>query len=62
MKFVLILTLFGIESPDLEYVTDYNLTGEDCIERLQEQQKLLEQTFHPADFRLSCSIDDAPNS
>ena len=62
MKFVLILTRFGIDQPDLEYVTDYNLTGEDCIERLQEQQKTLEQIFHPADFQLTCSIDDAPKS
>ncbi len=62
MKFVLILTMFGIENPNLEYFTDYNLTGEDCIERLQEQQKTLEQIFHPADFQLACSIDDAPNN
>ncbi len=59
MKFVLILTLFGFEAPDYAYVIDYNMSGMDCIERLQAQNNLLLQTFHVTDFNLSCEIDHA---
>lgn len=58
MKFVLILTMFGIDAPDYDYVVDYNMTGVDCVETLEKHQRLLEQTFHPADFALSCEMDD----
>ncbi len=58
MKFVLILTLFGIDAPDQLYVVDYNMSGTDCIAALEKHQGLLEQTFHYADFTLSCEMDD----
>lgn len=59
MKFVLVLTLFGFEAPDYAYVIDYNMSGMDCIERLQAQNNLLLQSFHVTDFNLSCEIDRA---
>jgi hypothetical protein len=59
MKFVLIVTLFGFEAPDYAYVIDYNMSGMDCIERLQAQNNLLLQSFHVTDFNLSCEIDHA---
>lgn len=57
MKFALILTLFGIDAPDYEYAIDVNMSGAACIEALEKQQALLEQTFHPADFELHCEMD-----
>ena len=57
MKFVLILTMFGIDGPDYSYVVDYGISGIDCIERLEEQQKILIQTFGYEDFALSCEMD-----
>ena len=59
MKFVLILTLFGMDSSDIVYVIDHNMTGIDCIERFEQQQTILENTFNPIDFRLSCELDQA---
>lgn len=59
MKFVLILTLFGMDSPDMTYVVDHNLSGYDCIDQLEHHQKLLEQTFYTVDFTLTCEMDDS---
>jgi hypothetical protein len=58
MKFVLILTLFGMDSPDIQYVIDHNMTGFDCIQRFEQQQEILEKTFDSVDFVLSCEMDD----
>lgn len=58
MRFILILTLFGMDSNDQTYVVDYNMSGLDCIEALEKQQVLLEQTFYREDFALSCEMDD----
>ena len=59
MKFVLILTIFGYESPDINYVVDSNMTGAACIESLEKHQVLLEQTIDFSAFALSCEIDNA---
>ena len=58
MKFILILTMFGIDAPDYHYAVDVGMSGVDCIEALEKHQRLLEQTFHPVDFALSCEVDD----
>ena len=50
MKFVLLLTLWGAETPIVD-VLDGGLTGEDCIERLIE-----EQAKSPIGI-LSCELD-----
>lgn len=59
MKFALIFTLFGYEVPDSNYVIDYDMSGADCVQRLEQEQAKLETIFGKADFRLSCEIDDA---
>ena len=59
MKFVLILTLFGVDAPDFWYVVDSSLSGVECIQLLERTQNSLAETFHPADFNLSCEVDDA---
>lgn len=60
MPFVLILTLFGLDSPDLYYAVDTGMTAEDCAVRIEEQQILLEKTFAASDFELTCEVDNAP--
>jgi hypothetical protein len=55
--FILVLALFGIDSPDLVYVVDYDMTAADCAVRAEEQQILLEKTFAAYDFELTCEMD-----
>lgn len=57
MHFVLILTLFGVDSNDLVYAIDTDMTALDCADRMAEQQILLEQSFAPVDFVLTCEAD-----
>jgi len=57
MKFILVVTLFGLDGPDYEYVVHSGITGEYCVQELKRHQKLLELTFMPADFNLSCEKD-----
>ncbi len=59
MKFFLFLVLFGVDSPDMYYAVDTDMTAEDCAIRLEEQQRLLEKTFDSNDFQLTCEIDEA---
>lgn len=59
MPFALILTLFGVDSPDMYYAVETAITAEECAIRLQEQQALLEKTFNINDFELTCEMDDA---
>jgi hypothetical protein len=59
MKVFLLLTLFGVDSPDLYFAVDTNMTAEDCAIRIEEQQTLLEKTFDINDFALACEIDEA---
>jgi hypothetical protein len=48
-----------MDSSDIVYVIDHNMTGIACIERFEQQQTILENTFNPIDFRLSCELDQA---
>ena len=57
--FILVLTLFGADTPDLAYVVDYDMSAEDCAVRIEEQQALLEKTFDVNDFELTCEVDHA---
>jgi len=57
MPFALILTLFGLDSPDLYYAVDTDMTAADCAVRAEEQQILLEKTFAAYDFELTCEMD-----
>lgn len=57
MHFVLILTLFGVDSNDLVYAVDTDMTATDCADRMVEQQQLLEHTFAASDFVLTCESD-----
>ena len=59
MKFVLFLTLFGIDTNDIYYVVDTGMTATDCEIRIAEQQILLEKTFDISDFSLTCVTDFA---
>ena len=59
MKFVLFLTMFGLDSPDIYYAVDTGMTATDCETRLQQQQILLEKTFDISDFSLTCVTDFA---
>ncbi len=59
MKFVLILTLFGLDGPDYDYVVQSDLGGVDCITLLEHHHKLMAQTVNRADFRLTCGVDYA---
>lgn len=57
--FILVLTLFGADTPDLAYVVDLDMSAEDCAIRIEEQQELLEKTFDVNDFELTCEMDHA---
>jgi len=57
--FILVMTLFGVDTPDLAYVVDYDMTAEDCAIRIEDQQRLLEKTFNYNDFELTCEMDMA---
>lgn len=57
--FILVLTLFGADTPDLAYVVDLDMSAEDCATRIEEQQELLEKTFNYNDFELTCEMDHA---
>jgi hypothetical protein len=59
MTFVLILTLFGLDSADVYYAVDTNMSASSCEILLDKQQTLLEQTFNAADFELTCETDQA---
>ena len=59
MKFVLFLTMFGLDSPDIYYAVDTGMTATDCEIRIAEQQILLEKTFDISDFSLTCVTDFA---
>lgn len=59
MKFVLILTMFGMDAPDYWYVVDSNLSGYECVQLLEKHQAYLEKTFHYTDFNLTCEVDNA---
>lgn len=59
MTFVLILTLFGLDSPDVYYAVDTGMSAAECETRIAEQQILLERTFNAADFELTCETDQA---
>ena len=59
MKFVLFLTLFGIDTNDIYYVVETGMTATDCEIRIAEQQILLEKTFDISDFSLTCVTDFA---
>jgi hypothetical protein len=57
MKFILVLTLFGLDGPNMEYVIHSGITGEYCVKQLELHQELLERSLLPADFNLSCEKD-----
>lgn len=57
--FILVLTLFGADANDSVYVVDYDMTAEDCVVRIEEQQALLKKTFNINDFVLTCEMDQA---
>ena len=57
--FILVLTLFGADTPDLAYVVDLDMSAEDCAIRIEEQQELLEKTSDVKDFELTCEMDHA---
>ena len=57
--FILVLTLFGVDANDYVYIVDYDMTAEECGNRLEEQQLLLEKTFDGIDFELTCEMDFA---
>lgn len=59
MTFVLILTLFGVDTPPIYHAVETNMSATDCAARMEEQQTLLEQTFAPTDFLLTCETDRA---
>jgi hypothetical protein len=59
MTFVLILTLFGLDSADVYYAVGTNMSAADCEILLDKQQILLEQTFNAVDFTLTCETDQA---
>lgn len=56
LKFVLLLTVWSPDAPPRVYVQDYNLTGEDCIERLLEVHALDPGEAYGTP---SCEIDHA---
>ena len=57
MLFALLLTLY-LEDDSVNYAVMTGMEGSTCIVMLQHQQPLLEKTFHPEDFQLSCVIDN----
>lgn len=59
MTFVLILTLFGVDTPDMTYAVATDMSASDCAILIEKQQTLLEQTFVSSEFELTCETDRA---
>ena len=58
MKWILLLTLFS-EAGDFWYVVDTDLTGEQCVARLEEVYDDAGNLFVAGDYELSCQLEGA---
>lgn len=57
LKFVLVLTLFGVDGPDISYAVETGLSDSGCLFSLSEVQADLEKIFDKEDFELFCEPD-----
>lgn len=56
MKWILLISLFFPDG-EVNYVVDYDLTGVQCVEMLEQKYQQAESLFNNEDFILSCELD-----